>query len=1180
MKRTGGMRLGTRLFLLVLIPTLGMLWFSVLDSWQHAAQVRETEQQRALLAATQNFDALARELAAERGLYFAFSGTSFTRRRILLERQFRATDIAVRRMQTFMDGAGWIERQLPAIWQEYARLQTRVAELLAGRGARENRRLESLAAVAGYTETISFIHDIIELLQSLSTDSRQAELERQYNELQAIILATGVQRAIGAWILAHDELPFALGNQLLHTRSQIALSERRLAAMPGADRYLQAFSIEAELINASLVDRFLEDVSAYFQRLHQFRHLQSSIGYGGLIHQFKNYLLRGEEQYRIGFEEQWAAVQDELDRAVDSGTLSQENVAAIRQVQVTFEEYAQRMAEVEDGLERGEDIRAIDRSVRLNDLPALEAIRALFRFSGTISGEEWFRIQSQRIALQTQRGELIIGDMLLYKEAQHDAAQARLLRNTGFTLLLLLASLLTMRWIFRDILGSIRAVSGTLQEIAEDGRLPATPATERQDEIGDLHRALAALVNTSRSIVKSAGLIGQGNYSVNLKPRSNDDELVLALNTMVANLHLLSAEQAAENLLQGRLVEISSILRRENTPEAVAETVLRYVCAEVGVRTGVMYLLGEDGRYPPRQAIGIDPAGIKPVVPGAGLVGQAMEGRDITPVTGLPGDYLRLRSGVGDALPGTVYVVPLWERHNCVGAMELGSFGELSAGALQFLHRIQEPLAMGIQSLVQQQELEAYVGELSQRKQALEEREQELQSLNQTLQEQADSLASSEEELRMLNDTLSAKSASLQASRDQLEKQAQQLEQASRYKSEFLANMSHELRTPLNSILILSHVLAENPDGRLDEDEVRSAKTIENSGRSLLNLINDILDMSKVEAGKLEIVPEEVNLRLLLEDLRSLFDPLAAEKNVELRLSVDEAVPERWRTDGHRVTQVLRNFLSNAIKFTSAGHVELRTRIEPGHGDTGPLLRFDVEDTGIGIDPAQLERVFEEFQQEDGSTSRQYGGTGLGLAISRRLGALLGGRVTAASSKGLGSTFSLHIPQLEVAEADAGRTEEAANAASRTQEAARGTRKAPAGPPPDATIVKILQGRRVVVADDDTRTCFALSAALRPYGVEVVLARSGVQCLDKLANHPDTSLVIMDLIMPGMDGLDTIRRIRSDPRWRDLPILVLTAGDPDNHRAACMEVGANAFMNKPADGPQLAGELARLLGDS
>src|SRR5690606_5160931 len=412
--------------------------------------------------------------------------------------------------------------------------------------------------------------------------------------------------------------------------------------------------------------------------------------------------------------------------------------------------------------------------------------------------------------------------------------------------------------------------------------------------------------------------------------------------------------------------------------------------------------------------------------------------------------------------------------------------------------------------------------------------------------------------------------------KQELEEKAKQLALTSQYKSQFLANMSHELRTPLNSLLILSRQLAENRRRTLDEKQVEYAQTIHQSGTDLLNLINEILDLAKVESGTMAIDTAEVKFVDLEQYLQRSFRQIAKERGLEFEVRVPDGALESLVTDDLRLRQVLRNLLSNAMKFTET--VKVSVVIEAAHPNewsrdretlnrADAVVAFRVSDSGIGIPDDKHSIIFEAFQQAEGGTSRKYGGTGLGLAISREIALLLGGELRVESRVGQGSTFSLFLPRQYMGLAST-------------------SRERPSSPPkrhevglfaavPVPAELPSLRGRRVLVVDDDVRNIFALSVLLEEHEMKVLRAETGHQALAQLENNADIDAVLMDVRMPEMDGYEAIRRIRAHTRWRDLPIIALTAKAMKGDREQCMAAGASDYVIKPVDAEELTRVLYR-----
>ncbi|PKV84380.1 signal transduction histidine kinase [Streptomyces sp. TLI_146] len=425
-----------------------------------------------------------------------------------------------------------------------------------------------------------------------------------------------------------------------------------------------------------------------------------------------------------------------------------------------------------------------------------------------------------------------------------------------------------------------------------------------------------------------------------------------------------------------------------------------------------------------------------------------------------------------------------------------------------------------------------------------------LQASNAELEEKAELLARA-------NRDIEVKNHEIEEARQVLEERAEMLAVSMQFRSEFLANMSHELRTPLNSMLILAKLLADNVDGNLSSRQVEFAETIHRAGSDLLQLISEILDLSSIEAGRMHISPAMVRLAQLVDHVDAMFRPLMAEKGLHFSVSLAPGLPAELHTDEQRLLQVLRNLLSNALKFTDVdGAVELRI------GQAGQRVVFSVSDSGIGIPADRIQMIFDAFQQADGTTSRRYGGTGLGLTISREMAGLLGGEIRCESEVGRGSTFTLDLPREPVDMAGP---------------------EAPPEPPPQAKSVLLpsftgsFHGEYVLVVDDDVRNVFALTSVLEKNGLCVLYAESGQEAIELLEGHTDIALVLMDVMMPHMDGNEATARIRRMPGREALPVIALTAKAMPGDRERCIEAGASAYLTKPVDPDALLTTIGKCL---
>ena len=590
-------------------------------------------------------------------------------------------------------------------------------------------------------------------------------------------------------------------------------------------------------------------------------------------------------------------------------------------------------------------------------------------------------------------------------------------------------------------------------------------------------------------------------------------------------------------------------------------------------------------------------------MPGEGLVGQCALTRQPITLDDVPENYLHIESGGGAALPRHITIRPLLLRDQLVGVLEFAGFSAPSALHEQLLDELLPMAALTLENLnravntqdlleqtrEQADELRISAVTMRQQQEALRNANDTLQTKTDELEEQSQRLLASEEELRVQADELQASNEELRLKTDTLRQQKQQLEalqretsqkaeelaRASQYKSEFLANMSHELRTPLNSLLILSRSLAENREGNLDTEQVESARIIHDAGSSLLRLINDILDLSKIEAGKMELSLVDYPLQNLARSLRRTFDHVAREKKLDYEVSIDDNLPAEIHTDPTRLEQIINNLLANAFKFTAKGGVRLRIG-RPASDLPVPeamkdqsLLAISVKDSGIGISADKLERIFNAFEQADSSTSRQFGGTGLGLSISRRMAELLGGDIVLRSEIGQGSEFVLLLPERNPAP---------------VASAAPGTIHTPAPRPVIRSMMpaegvaddreRIAPGDSVIlIVEDDPAFAGILADIVRQKGHRMLHSVDGEEGL-ALARRYHPVGILLDVMLPGMDGWTVIERLKADPATRHIPVHFLSATDGASRGR---ELGAVGFLTKPVTREAINEAFERLL---
>ncbi|WP_047982323.1 response regulator [Ornithinibacillus contaminans] len=840
---------------------------------------------------------------------------------------------------------------------------------------------------------------------------------------------------------------------------------------------------------------------------------------------------------------------------------------------------------------------------------------------------------------------------------------------------------------------------------------------------------------------------GDADLTTQVEDHATDEigEVAQAFNRMTTSLEEQMQKEQELTWAKSNIANITTSLSGTHDLESLAQTFLSNVVPLVKASHAVFYVkdLVEDESEPIYRLLGSYAFKERKhltntFLQGEGLVGQAALEKKPIILTDVPSDYIQIKSGLGGAAPANVYVLPIQYEGDVKAVLEIASFTPFTASEQVFLEDLIEDLGIILESVMGRiqlakllEESQALMEETQAQAEELQTQQEELRATNEELEEQTQALKQSEEKLQMQQEELEEINADLEektknleeqnrqferknreveAAKMELEEKAEQLALSSKYKSEFLANMSHELRTPLNSLLILSKLLADNKEGNLTAKQVEFSSTIYSSGHDLLALINDILDLAKIESGKVEILPNQVNLNKLVEDVESNFRAMAEVKGLDFTIELQDNLPTTIYSDEARIQQVLKNLLSNAFKFTESGGVTMKVKQELNRNNE-PVIAFAVTDTGIGIPKDKQGLIFEAFQQADGTTNRKYGGTGLGLSISKETVQLLGGEITVDSVVGQGSTFTLRVgnfenknleviapisaeeaavtteitvPSKEIVNEevvqvvtdnfnhikrvlivdddqqqrnslmeligdmdivlkavstgteameelkvskfdcmilDLGLTDtngfellEKVKAADETanvkvivytgrdltsKEEMQLTKYAhsiiikdehsperlkdelglflsepAAGALEEIQLennadLTVLKGKHVLLVDDDVRNVFALSSILEQFGMKITFAENGVECLNTLHDNPNVDIVLMDIMMPEMDGYESMRQIRSMPKYESLPIIALTAKAMKEDREKCLQAGASDYIVKPIDTDRL-----------
>ncbi len=730
-------------------------------------------------------------------------------------------------------------------------------------------------------------------------------------------------------------------------------------------------------------------------------------------------------------------------------------------------------------------------------------------------------------------------------------------------------------------------VTTVAREVGVEGRLggqanvPGAAGTWK-DLTGNVNLLADNLTNQVRAIAEVATAVTQGDLtrSIQVEARGEVAELKDNINTMINNLRLTTERNTEEDWLKTNLARFTGMLQGQRDLTTVGKTLLSELAPLVNAHQAVIYQMETEDEK--KLVLLSAYAGDRPdghlrrVDPGEGLVGQcAVEKRRIL-IRDLGESQVTIRSGLFEAVPRNVIVLPVLFEDRVKAVIELASLGVFTASHLAFLEQLTASIGIVLNSIEATMQTEGLLKQSQQLATELQMQQKELQQKNEQLAQKAQQLAEQNAEVERKNQEI-------EQARRELEGKAKELALTSKYKSEFLANMSHELRTPLNSILVLGQQLGDNPDGNLTAKQVEFARTIHGAGTDLLNLISDILDLSKIESGTVSVEAEEVFFASLLDMIGRPFRHEAENRRLEFELLTDPRLNRSLITDSKRLQQVLKNLLSNAFKFTEKGGVRLSVLVaEEGWSNDHPILSratavvaFEVADTGIGIPQEKQRIIFEAFQQADAGTSRKYGGTGLGLAISRELAGLLGGEIQLRSTPNRGSTFTLYLPQVYSGpSALPAKYPEGQNSVTNHPVELLKTVLAelPAEVIPDDRENLQPDDTALLIVEDDPHYARILRDLSREKGFKVLLATRGAEAL-ALAREFHPTAVSLDVFLPDMLGWTVLNHLKQDPATRHIPVQMLTLDEDKGHGLAR---GAFAFITKPVTPEGLDAAITRI----
>ncbi|MFK0569660.1 response regulator [Endozoicomonas sp.] len=706
------------------------------------------------------------------------------------------------------------------------------------------------------------------------------------------------------------------------------------------------------------------------------------------------------------------------------------------------------------------------------------------------------------------------------------------------------------------------------------------------------------LVKPIRRINKWVNRVASGDYVEGTVLSGNNEisELSRSFAQMTERLRTVSDENTRRNWLQEGMAGLHNSVRGEQDMADLCHNIVTYIARYLDMHSGAMFVKNDKnqlemmGAYAWRK--GNEQASHFEM--GEGLIGQAALERETIELTDVPDGYLDIESGLGSARPAHVIIIPLAYENDLKGVFEFSRLGSMTEEQSLFLEHSVESIAIAIHSAQYRTRVNQLLDTTTQQSEALKEQKEELRSVNEELEKRAGILEESEEELKAQSEELQKSNVELEELSEQLMHQkeeiehknkdielssqsiaekAEELARASKYKSEFLANMSHELRTPLNSLLLLSQMLAENDEGNLTEDQMESAQIIYNGGIELLDLINDILDLSKVEAGKMSVNLDGLRVEEVKGSIEMMFNPVAENRGIEFLVSIEHGASKSIFTDSQRLMQIVKNFLSNAFKFTEQGSVQVRifNEVRPGRFAENTWVAFAVKDSGIGIAKDKQASIFESFQQADGSTSRKYGGTGLGLAISREMAELLGGFIELASEEGKGTIFTLFLPANPVCSLGAEKViaeNYVADFFDHTEgqsESAESAQKPVISETSDISELAVIESAateeadyHLLVIEDDPHFVAILAQIADKHHFGCLNATTGKQGLAMARQH-QPSAIILDLGLPDMDGQTVLEQLKNDDITRHIPVHIVSGRDP----ASVTSLGSVGYLMKP-----------------
>ncbi|MBF0450397.1 MAG: response regulator [Candidatus Magnetomorum sp.] len=735
-----------------------------------------------------------------------------------------------------------------------------------------------------------------------------------------------------------------------------------------------------------------------------------------------------------------------------------------------------------------------------------------------------------------------------------------------------------------------------------------------------LSSAMNQVIANFQTVIQQTNRIAEGDLTIDVQIQSGKDTIGNTLNAMTRALRKSKEDNQKQHWLKSGQTQLNDCIRGENNVSMLCENIIKFLVKYLDCQIGAFYVMYDD-----KQVLSLISSyaferrkNISNIYQqGEGLVGQAALEKKPIIVTEIPEDYIQITSGLGAKSPSTIMIYPFLFENKIKGVIELGSFSQFSDTDMEFMQSVAEPIGIAIHSARSSMKLKELLATTQRQSDTLQKQQEELRQSNEELEEQTKILRESEaklqsqqeemevqqEELRQTNETLEQQKSILEHQKESIEEKNSELERAqviikdkikevesaSRYKSEFMANMSHELRTPLNSIILLSRLLADNKYGNLSDKQSKFADTVHACGNDLLTLINEILDLAKVESGKMELHPQDVHIKMIAKKMEQSFKLAATEKNVNFEISLAEDLPLTIFTDAQKVEQVVKNLLSNSFKFTSKGFVRLAIKrakefsFLPDHMNKEKAIAIQVIDSGEGIPEDKKDIVFEAFRQADGTTKRKYGGTGLGLSIAREFARVLGGDIHLDSQPGEGCTFTFFLPEKYKGEKVIDRklilpsdlvipekkhTQPISEAIPESKLFQNGNDSFPV----DKSLIKKTNGvtltkksneKTLLIIEDDQNFAMYLNELALEKGFEPMIASDGETGLE-YAQEFKPDAIFLDVMLPGMDGWKVLEKLKKNDALRHIPVHFITCSTPERQKDA-LRKGAIGYLTKPVD---------------